>query len=277
MKFPSGSSQLNLAIEPPAEPPKRAVSRDDLPEQLARLTPTERAVLRLKALVGVLTNKNDFLTLLNRSGLPAPDGGSWTYNNVNPILNRLLALGLLKPDFSCVDSLLHDLTIEMIAAPGGPVAVESVRRMFPVAANRRYYYSYSPQTDPGARVRLRLAIYENDGDAFRGAIDEYDEAYSPNVGPYILEDLFADAILDASWLGGLALDIQFRLFWVKLSHLLTTGESTPDMPALMAHYRGRQDMPDYAEFKWAMLRVDILAGELVAARRKILSMPETSP
>ena len=277
MKFPSGSSQLNLAIEPPAEPPKRAVSRDDLPEQLARLTPTERAVLRLKALVGVLTNKNDFLTLLNRSGLPAPDGGSWTYNNVNPILNRLLALGLLKPDFSCVDSLLHDLTIEMIAAPGGPVAVESVRRMFPVAANRRYYYSYSPQTDPGARVRLRLAIYENDGDAFRGAIDEYDKAYSPTVGPYILEDLFADAILDASWLGGLALDIQFRLFWVKLSHLLTTGESTPDMPALMAHYRGRQDMPDYAEFKWAMLRVDILAGELVAARRKILSMPETSP
>ena len=273
MKFPSGSLQLNL----PIQQSKRAASRDDLPEQLARLSPMERAILRLKALVGVATNKNDFLALLNRSGIPMPGGGSWSYNSVNPILNRLLALGLMKPDFSCVDSLRHDLTVEAIAAPGGRVAAETLRRTFPVAANRPYYYSYSPQTDPGARVRLRLAIYENDGDAFRVAIQEFDKAYSRTIGPHILETLFADTNLDAFWLDGLALDIQFRLFWVKLSHLLTTGESSADMPALMAHYRGREDMPGYAEFKWALLRVDILAADLVAARRKILAMPEESP
>jgi len=266
---------LSLAIEPAADPPKRATLRDDLPEQLARLTPAERRILRLKALVGLATNKNDFLTLLNGSGVTAPGGGSWSYNLINPILNRLLMLGLLKPNFSCLEPLRHALAIEMIAAPEGPIAAEAVRRMFPAAVSR--YYSYSPQSDPGVGVRLRLSIYQNDADAFRLAIGEYDKAYSSAAGPYILEALFADTILDVSWLAGLALDIQFRLFWIKLARLLTTGETTADMPELMAHYRAREDTPGYAEFKWAILRVDILAGELVAARRKILAMPEEAP
>ena len=69
-------SQLSLAIEPAADPPKRATLRDDLPQQLARLTPTKQRILRLKALVGEATNKTDFQTLLNGSGVTAPAGGS---------------------------------------------------------------------------------------------------------------------------------------------------------------------------------------------------------
>lgn len=99
MKSHFRRSQLSLAIEPAADPPKRATLRDDLPQQLARLTPTEQRILRLKALVGEATNKTDFQTLLNGSGVTAPVGGSWSYNLVNQILNRLLTLGLLKPDF----------------------------------------------------------------------------------------------------------------------------------------------------------------------------------
>src|SRR5208283_4575691 len=161
------------------------------------------------------------------SVIAALGGVSLTYNMVNPMLNRLLSLGLLNADYSCVESLCHPLAIEMIAAPEGPKAAEAVRRIFPAAANRSIYYSYSPQSDPGARVRLRLAIYENDGDAFRTMIADYDKAYRRAVGPHILEDLFADTILDVSWLASRNLDIQ--------------------------------------------------SGELVAAKRKILSMPEASP
>ena len=247
-------------------------------EQLARLTPAERSILRLKALLGVARNRNDFLTLLHGSGVTTPDGGSWGYNFVNQILNRLLSLGLLKPDLSCVESLRHDLAIEMIAAPGGATAAEAVRRMFPAAANRSYYYSSSPPMDPGLSVRLRLAIYQNDVDAFRVAIDEYDKAHRLAPGQqHILDELFADTILDASWLASLAPDIQLRLFWVKLARLTSTGEASADMPALLDHYRDCEDEPGYAEFKWALLRVDILAGELIAARRKILAMPEALP
>ena len=263
-------------MAPAADTPTRTTLREDLPEQLARLTEPERTLLRLKALVGVATNKSDFLTMANASAIAGPGGASLTSSTINPVLNRLLSLGLLNADFSCVELQRHPLAIEMIAAPEGPKAAEAVRRIFPAAA-RSVYYSYSPQSDPGARVRLRLAIYENDGDAFRLMIAEYDKAYRRAVGPHILEDLFADTILDVSWLASRDLDIQFRLFWVKLERLLSTGQATADMPALLAHYRGREDTQGYAEFKWALLRVDILAGALAAARRKLLSMPEASP
>jgi len=215
--------------------------------------------------------------MANASVIAGPGAASLTYNMVNPMLNRLLSLGLLNADFACVESLRHRLAIEMIAAPEGGKAAEAVRRIFSAGANRSFYYSYSQQSDPGARVRLRLAIYENDGDAFRLAIAGYDKAHSRANGPHILEELFADTILDVSWLASRDLDIQFRLFSVKLGRLLSTGQATTDMPALLAHYRDHEDTPGHAEFKWALLRVDILAGELVAAKRKILSMPEASP
>ena len=277
MKADFRSSQLSLAIAiAPAADPPRATPREDLPEQLARLTEAERTVLRLKALVGVATNKSDFLSMANASAIAGPGGVSLTYNTLNPMLNRLLSLGLLNADFACVESLRHPLAIEMIAAPEGGKAAEAVRRNFPAAA-RAVYYSYSPQSDPGARVRLRLAIYENDGDAFRLAIAAYDKAYSPAAGPHILDDLFADDVLDVSWLASRDLDIQLRLFWVKIQRLLSTGRATPDTPALLAHYCNREDTPGYDAFKWALLEVDIPAGALDAAKRKILSMPEASP
>ena len=222
MKVDFRSSQLSLPIAPAADARTHTTLRDDLPEQLARLTEAERTLLRLKALVGVATNKSDFLSMANASGIAGPGGASLTSNTINPMLNRLLSLGLLNADFACVELLRHPLAIEMIAAPEGGKAAEAVRRIFPAAA-RSVYYSYSPQSDPGARVRLRLAIYENDGDAFRLAIAAYDKAYSAAMGRHILEDLFADTILDVSWLANRDLEIQFRLFWVKLGRLLSTG------------------------------------------------------
>ena len=98
--------------------------------------------------------------MANASVIAALGGVSLTSNMVNPMLNRLLSLGLLNADFACVESLRHSLAIEMIAASEGGKAAEAVRRIFPAALNRSAYYSYSPQSDPGARVRLRLAIYE---------------------------------------------------------------------------------------------------------------------
>jgi len=115
--FRSSQLSLPIAIAPAADPPARTTLRDDLPEQLARLTEAERTLLRLKALVGVATNKSDFLTMANASVIAALGGVSLTYNMVNPMLNRLLSLGLLNANFS-VESLRHPLAIEMIAGGG---------------------------------------------------------------------------------------------------------------------------------------------------------------
>ena len=66
MKFPQRTAQLNFGVEPVAEPPKRAMSREELLEQLPRLKPIERGVLRFKALLGLPSNKSDFVIHLNR-------------------------------------------------------------------------------------------------------------------------------------------------------------------------------------------------------------------
>ena len=148
------------------------------------------------------------MTVVSRAGIAGPGGVSLTNNTVNTMLNRLLSLGLLKADFSCVESLRHPLAVEMIAAPEGRKVAEAIRRIFPATPSRPYYYSYSLQSDPGARVRLRLAIYENDGDAYRRMFGEYDKVYSRALGPHILEELFAETILDVSWLASRDFDIQ---------------------------------------------------------------------
>ena len=243
-----------LIVIAPAVDPPRATSRDDLPEQLARLTEAERSVLRLKALVGVATNKSDFLSMANASAIAGPGGASLTSNTLNPVLNRLLSLGLLNADFACVESLRHPLAIEMIAAPEGCKAAEAVRRIFPAASYRSGYYSYAPQTDP-ARA--------SDCD-WRSTKTTATPSASPSppmtkpTAPRWVRIFWRTCSRTPSWTcpgsPGRDLDIQFRLFWVKLTRLMSMGRATADTPALFAHYRDREDTPGYAEFKWALLR-----------------------
>jgi superfamily II DNA or RNA helicase len=269
------SSQLSLSITPAASLKRAAFGADQL-RHFAHLTAAERIILRLKALVGIATNKSDFMSVLNAAGIRAPGGLAWSHKILNPILDRLIALGLLKADQSCVGPLRHPLAVEMIATPEGRKAADAVRRIFP-AESGRHYFSYSLQLDPGACVRLRLAIYENDVDTWHRLVAEYDRVYSRALGPHILEELFAKTVLEMSWLASRDIDIQFRLFSIKLEGLLLGGETTADMSAILAHYHECEDRPDYAGFKWELLRVDILAGRLVGARRKIESLPEAAP
>ena len=183
------------------------------------------------------------------------------------MLNRLLSLGLLNADFSCVESLRHPLAIEMIAAPEGGKAAEAVRRIFPAAPTSLRIIIRIPHNRIPARASdcdWRSTKTTATPSASRSP--NMTKPTAAALGPHILEDLFADTILDVSWLASRDLDIQFRLFWVKLERLLSTGQAAADMPAILAHYRDREDTPGYAEFKWALLRVDILAGKLVAAK-----------
>jgi superfamily II DNA or RNA helicase len=269
------SSQLSLSIAP-AAPLKRAATSAGQPKQFVHLSEAERAILRLKALVGIATNKSDFMSVLNAAGIRAPGGLAWSHKSLSPIVDRLMAIGLLKADQSCVEPLRHSLAAEMMAAPEGRKAADAMRRTFSTDAGR-HYFSYSPQSDASACVRLRLAIYENDVDAWRRLVTEYDKVYSRALGPHILEELFAKTVLEVSWLATRDLDIQFRLFWRKLERFLLGGQPTADMPAILAHYRAREDRPDHAKFKWELLRVDILEGRLASVRRKIESMPEAAP
>ncbi len=252
----------------PREMPGRPTPREEKLRLVERLHPTERLVLRLKALIGPPTNKADFLTVMSATGIRAPDGKPWTHQTVNGALDRLVAAGLLEGDFSCPVALWHPLAVDALATPDGPVLLQAVLGSFP-EKGRSAWGSAAFQNDWAVWRRLRLAIYANDIESYHRLLDAYDADYSRGRGPHLLEVLFREPVLALEWLTAREPDIQYGLFAVKLEHFLTTGQGSPDLAALIAHYRTREEMPGFESFKWLLLHSDLLAGRIAAVRRKI--------
>ena len=263
---------------PAMAPPFRPVIRDNqlklaTPEELLRvvgtLHPTERLVLRLKALIGQATNKGEFLAVMNATGKRGPDGRPWTAQTVNVALDRLVSTGLLVDgEYACIPSLWHPLAVDATKAPEGPALLQAVLSSFPENC-RSQWGSYSIQTDAFVLRRLRLAIYAGDPETYRRLFDAYDKEFTRARGPHILETLFREVTLDVEWLVARHPDIQYGLFAVKLEHFLTTGQTSPDLAALVAYYRSLEDAPGYESFKWLLLHSDLLAGRIGAVRRKV--------
>ena len=263
-------------------PPFRPVIRDNQPKPatpedqlrlVATLHPIEWMVLRLKALIGQATNKGEFLSVMNATGTRGPDGRPWSAQTVNGALDRLVSAGLLADgEYACIPSLWHPLAVDAAKAPEGPALLQAVLSAFPESA-RGQWGSYSIQTDSTVLRRLRLAIYAGDTETYRRLLDAYDKEFTRARGPHILETLFREATLDVEWLAARHPDIQYGLFAVKLEHFLTTGQTSPDLAALVAHYRSLEDAPGFESFKWLLLYSDLLAGRIGAVRRKVDALP----
>jgi superfamily II DNA or RNA helicase len=245
----------------------RTIPLDQLLTRAAALPAVERSVLWLKALIGPPCGKGEFLAALTAAGSRGPDGKPWSHKTANEVLARLAGLGLLKEDLSCPENLWHPLAVEAAAAPEGPALIAAVGAQFPESMPRYSYYGGVQDWSP--LRRLRLAIYANDGATYEALLKKHDKIYSRPGGWQSLDTLFDAALLDPAWLTSRAVAIQYTLFAVKLQTFLVTGEVTPDLPALLAHYQAQEDSPGYEEFRWLLLQADIPAGRLGAVRRKV--------
>ena len=144
----------------PREMPGRPTPREEKLRLVERLHPTERLVLRLKALIGPPTNKADFLTVMSATGIRAPDGKPWTHQTVNGALDRLVAAGLLEGDFSCPVALWHPLAVDALATPDGPVLLQAVLGSFPEKGRSAW---------GSARSRSRMARFASTAPKFSSA------------------------------------------------------------------------------------------------------------
>jgi superfamily II DNA or RNA helicase len=142
----------------------------------------------------------------------------------------------------------------------------------PPANDLRPYYGYILQSDTDVLRRLRLRLYENDPDALGLSMAKYDQTFDPAFGPHVLATLFAETPVEMDWLTSRPLDLQLRLFSIKIDRLLLTGRATPDVAAMLAHYRKREEEPAYRQFALLLLRCDMLSGRFAVARRKIDSL-----
>ncbi len=244
---------------------------DRLLERYRGLAPDARTALRLKAMIGGDTNKSLFVVCMGATGTKGPDGRAWSFKTVNSVLEQLRSKGLVSDQTSCVGPLLHPVTVDAMAASEGGRLLDAVFRTFP-ADGQRPYYPYSIADDEHARRRFRLAIYADNAPEYGRLMELY--AANPPAGqkPHPLAALFRDTPVEPSWLSSRALDIQYGIFAVKLTHFLETGLASADLAALIDHYRRHEEDPDYGAFKWLLLHSDILAGRLGEARRKIEGM-----
>ena len=162
-------------------PPFRTATRDhqlkpaapeDLPRLVAALQPTERMVLRLKALIGQATNKGEFLTIMNATGTRGPDGRPWSAQTVNGALDRLVAMGLIDGEYACYPALWHPLAVEAAKAPEGPAMIQAALGCLPESSRDRWG-SYSIQTDTSVLRRLRLSVYANDRESYGQLLGGY--------------------------------------------------------------------------------------------------------
>ncbi|MEI6986259.1 MAG: hypothetical protein WCK65_09025, partial [Rhodospirillaceae bacterium] len=260
-----------LVISQAMSQPSKIGSNEDLISQISRqiaeLTPTERMVLRLKALIGWTNDRGALLSVV--TGTRAPDGRPWSGKMLGALLDRLKSLGLLDESLSCPAPLLHWLTVEALAAPEGQDLLASVLRSFPEHSRLAHDYSYTFYSDLNVLRRIRLAIYANDSELFAKLLAAYNKGFIVGLCPHILEALFVDTLIEVEWLSSRALDIQYALFAVRLDRCLLTGRPTSDTAAIIAHYRAREYDTGYEQFKWLLMTTDIPAGRIGAARRKV--------
>jgi hypothetical protein len=98
-----------------------AQSSDTLPA----LSPSDRAIAELKAVIGEGVNKAVFFDVVRGTGLLAPDGRAWSYAKLNDSINLLIrkrvlsAEGVILPDWQepLILSLIHPAAGAMSARP----------------------------------------------------------------------------------------------------------------------------------------------------------------
>jgi len=258
-------------MAPPLKTVTAANTSDGLLQRAARLHPADRMMLRLKALIGPPTGKNEFLAIVNAANVTEPNARPWSMPAINGVLNRLVSQGLLDKDLSCPTTLWHPLAVDALAAPEGPVWHLVVLDAFP---EPRRHHGYSAiQSDWTLLRRLRLAIYANDGNSYHRLLESYQKHFVRSQGPHVLEALFLDATLEVNWLASRVPEIRDDLFRIKLAHFVGTGHAPSDLPALISHVRANEDQPGYEALKWELLHSDLLAGRIGVLRRKIDAIP----
>ena len=249
-----------------ASPIRTRLDAKDPWERYARLPPGPKTVLRLKSLVFLSTNKSAFLDCLARSGVRTPEGRAWAGPAVNAALEVLRREDLVDVNHVCLPELLHPVAIDAVAAPEGEHLVAAVRRAFPVRPDRAYYLS-EPKPDPAPWIRLaRLAVYANDEGAFVAERDHHDHAFGPQRMAAALGEVFRAVPFTTDWFESRTPAIQLTLFEGRLAAFLGGDLSIPGMPALIARFRGQQDLPGFAPVRRRLLEHDVLALRFDEAR-----------
>ena len=239
--------------------------------ELDRLKPPERAVLRLKALIGPGpgTGKTVFMDCLNRSRLATP---AWTTKTLTSALEDLRKKGLLDEELACSPEIMHPLAVEALASPEGPAMIEAIRAIWPPDDPRRYYDSRLMEANTFRW--MRLAVLLNDEAEFK-RMSELRGRWSHHSAS-VIEQAFAGIPVGAAWLASRTPSFQFAILSAKADRLIATGIAASDYGELMEYCRHD---PVMSVVCWPMIAdFDVLNGRLAALAELVAApLPEGLP
>ena len=232
-----------------------------------RLSAGPKLILRVKSLLFLPTGKTVFLQCLARSRLRAPDGKAWSSQKLNVILDDLLRQKLLTDDLACPPELLHAITVDAIAAEGSALLIEAASNAPDVLRGHSYSFQSHQSLADVLRRQIRLALYTNDEKQFVAKRDAYEKSFASHSIVGFLGLLFSGVSLETDWLTSCPVSAQVAILQARLSTFLGSGVPAPDLPALVAYYRARQDADGFATVRPILLYHDLLAGRIDNVRQ----------
>ena len=224
-----------------------------LRQRYVELSDAYRLLLQLKAITGGLS-RSLLPECLREAGVPPPRGQVWNPGDIRSAFATLRRIGLTDDKERVVPALEHDLSLE------------GLKRMAP--AVRRVL-------DRGAGIhttalRLRIAVYERDLDAYRKARTE--ALALEEGGNHPFDGQFTDTPTDPRWLASLPPRIALDIVANNAAPLADAGRITPNLdncmellPKLRSALMGLPPCP-------ALILFDALSGRYAEARAQLVPL-----
>lgn len=95
---------------------------------LTMLSPIDREIAELKALVGERLTKAEFLGVVRAAGLVAADGKSWSNAKLNESIDRLVRKRVLSADGAIAPDWREPLTLSVVGREDRAALLAAVRR-----------------------------------------------------------------------------------------------------------------------------------------------------
>ena len=235
--------------------------------------PTEcKQLVRLKTLIYFPTGKPEFQECLTHAKLHGPDGKAWPTRTLNGVIDEMQRQGLLDNTQACAPALRHAVAIDAMESEAASSLMEAVRTSFPVTGQAGFYHFRAVGDRDMLHRVIRLAIYDNDLDAFAAAMDRYQRDWAPRHPGTFLATVFADTAIEPAWLESRRPPLLAAVLDAKLLAFSTDGVAGPDLPGLIALCRPRLQEDEFGHFRHVVLRYDLLSGHLDAVRQGLTGL-----
>jgi superfamily II DNA or RNA helicase len=244
----------------------------DLDRTLADLSPADRAIAELKALVGEPLAKSDFFEVVRAVHPLAPDGRAWTAPKVHESVQRLIRKAVLSADGLIIPAWRQSVTLGVLKRLDGAQRVAAVRKASPKSWREHDLYQHwrapPPHLDVNLARSVRLAALSNDGEAVERLIDIAIKAATREPSPVALAPwLLRDCPSDLDFIESLSPPLCDRVASAHVALLIDHGVVDDAIVVLIDALRSRdRDWSSAPLLDRALMRLDLLGERPEAAR-----------